>query len=292
MKYIEEAIDIKSPYAKKYLKLVSRSDTGDRTEDHHIVPVAYFSDVLKIKNVRKASSPDMDRDNIVALTPGHHLLAHYYLYKCARECIRPQMASAVSMMFSLKDIDTRISQLTERQAREIASAKDEAKAFSGWKTRRLSTGFISKILYKDGKEVYGFLLHPNGKVRQYRDGRYGFHTDQWGGDVHAWCNDIWDSRHRKWVAVDELACTSHWVWDKDKHRHVKSGAICADISKRNTVVGRAIAKRAITFRRIIEKFYPRFKNAFDDAWNEAEDRFMEMFPGIKPYRIPDVPKVV
>lgn len=59
MKYIEEAIDTVSEYGRKYLELVSRGDYGDNLEVHHIVPVAYFADVLGIKECRTSKSPEV-----------------------------------------------------------------------------------------------------------------------------------------------------------------------------------------------------------------------------------------
>ena len=112
MKYIEQAIDLESPWAKKYLELVSRPDKCAVREVHHIVPVAFYEDVLGVVSTRQSGSPDMNPENLVELSGGHHLLAHYYLYRCARQCIKVQMASAVSMMFSLGDLKIRLSELT------------------------------------------------------------------------------------------------------------------------------------------------------------------------------------
>lgn len=287
-KYIEEAIDLKSPYAKKYLKIVSRADIGSKTEDHHIVPVAYFEDVLGLKGCRKAYSPDMDRSNIVSLSPGRHLLAHYYLYKCSRKCIRPQMASAVSMMFSLKDLDKRISELTERQAKEIANAKEEAKEFSGWKTRRLSSGFVSKILYKGGKKVYGFIMKPNGKVRQYDDRRYGIVVDEWNGEVSLFVPD----------GGDVLACTRGWKWDKKKHRYINTDVAFARIYAANhddvanikiDSFSKSTVEKTLAFRDIIKKFYPRFNKNFDSSWDKMDSELRGIFPKVGSFKLPDVP---
>lgn len=298
-KYIEEAIDLKSPYAKKYLKIVSRADIGRKTEDHHIVPVAYFEDVLGLKGCRKAYSPDMDRSNIVSLSPGRHLLAHYYLYKCSRKCIRPQMASAVSMMFSLKDLDKRISELTERQAKEIANAKEEAKEFSGWKTRRLRFGLVSKILYKDGKQVYGFILKPDGTVRQYNDRRYGFIV---GEAENLSTVDV----EGPWVTMYEngfiIASTKNYKWDSKKVRYVRTGASShiAGATRDNVKIIKQypelfkyvttyFVKQTLGFKEIIEKYFPKHLKSFDESWDKMDSELREIFPNVGSFKLPDVP---
>lgn len=298
-KYIEEAIDIKSPYAKKYLKIVSRADIGDKTEDHHIVPVAYFEDVLGLKGCRKAYSPDMDSSNIVSLSPGRHLLAHYYLYKCARKCIRPQMASAVSMMFSLKDLDKRISELTERQAKEIANAKEEAKDFSGWKTRLLRFGLVSKILYKDGKKVYGFILKPDGTVRQYDDRRYGFTVDEAENLSTVDVEGPWVSMYENGLVI---ASTKNYKWDTKKVRYVRTGASAyiAGVTRDNVkiikqypvlckYVTAEFVKKTLGFKEIIEKYFPKHLKSFDASWDKMDADLREMYPKVGSFKLPDVP---
>lgn len=298
-KYIEEAIDLNSPYAKKYLKIVSRADIGRKTEDHHIVPVAYFEDVLGLKGCRKAYSPDMDKSNIVSLSPGRHLLAHYYLYKCSRKCIRPQMASALSMMFSLKDLNKRISELTERQAKEIANAKEEAKEFSGWKTMRLRFGLVSKILYEDGKQVYGFIIKPDGTVRQYNDRRYGFIVDE---EKDLGTVDV----EEPWVSMYDdgliIATTAGYRWNTKKVRYVRTGASayisettrdnvkmikqCPALSKYATA---EFVKKTLGFKEIIEKYFPKYLNTFDASWDRMAAELREIFPKVGSFKLPDVP---
>lgn len=101
--YLSEAIDLDSPYANRYLDLVSKSDSSEGTHRHHIVPVTYYLDVLGCAEVRKVGTPDMAEANLVYLTRGRHLLAHYYLSKCARECIRHQAVSAFRIMYDTTD---------------------------------------------------------------------------------------------------------------------------------------------------------------------------------------------
>lgn len=101
--YLSEAIDLDSPYAGRYLDLVSKNDSSEGTHRHHIVPVTYYLDVLGCTEVRKVGTLDMVAENLVYLTRGHHLLAHYYLSKCARECIRHQAVSAFRIMYDTTD---------------------------------------------------------------------------------------------------------------------------------------------------------------------------------------------
>ena len=105
MKYIEECIDTTSEYGQKYLALVAKNDTVSATHTHHIVPVAYYKDVLGITKCRASNSIDMDASNLVKLSVGKHLLAHYYLMKCARPCIKAQMTNA--FMCTYKTTDTK-----------------------------------------------------------------------------------------------------------------------------------------------------------------------------------------
>lgn len=261
-KHIEHAIDLESPYAKKYLELVSKPSTSKFTEDHHIVPVAYFADVMGISECRSANSP---------------------VYRCARPCIRAQMANAVSLMFSLNDLNIRLSELTDMQAKEIANARDEVKAFTGWKTVRVHGGFIGKYLYDEGKPVYSFLLKPNGKVRKYVDHLNCFGTDEYNGQVHMWATDATDGDCF-------IACTSGSKWNRRKFEYEDTGVPVSyeltDITKNI----KSMATGVLSFRRIIEKFYPRFKKNFDDLWDRELDKYKRLFPKLASAEIPDIPK--
>lgn len=102
--YINDAINITSSDGKKYMEIVSHSDVGTYVHVHHIVPVAFYKNVLGITTCRKPSSPDMIASNLVSLSPGRHLLAHYYLMKCAKPCIKSSMIRAFQVIYDATDI--------------------------------------------------------------------------------------------------------------------------------------------------------------------------------------------
>lgn len=152
-KHIEYAIDMESPYAKKYLELVSKPSTCKFTEDHHIVPVAYFVDVMGISDVRRPGSLDMAKENIVTLSKGRHLLAHYYLVRCAQKCIR-----------SLKGKKIPHKDGTEEVSRD---------------------NLVSTRQWKDGSNV-GLELkrRPNGKFVEITDHDAGIRIETMNGEVN------------------------------------------------------------------------------------------------------------
>lgn len=82
--HLGDCIDMDSPYAKKYIELISTPDVGDDLEGHHIVPAAFYKYVLCCEKIRLVSSLDMVPENIVQLTKIHHILAHYYLARCIK----------------------------------------------------------------------------------------------------------------------------------------------------------------------------------------------------------------
>lgn len=174
MKYIEEAIEVSSEYGRKYLELVSRGDYGDNLEVHHIVPVAYFADVLGIKECRTSKSPDMARENLVSLSRGHHVLAHFYLAKCARKCIAVQMRNAFCLTFQTtdfssvteKDVLSRIREI-DREYRKMKSMKKEHK--DGIEIRRTKT-CVSMNKWEDGKPVgISMKWGADGTIREVED---------------------------------------------------------------------------------------------------------------------------
>ena len=110
VKYLNDAIDTNSEYGKKYIRLVSHADTNTCVEGHHIVPVAYYKHVLHISNCRTKGSIDTETSNMVNLSKGHHLLAHYYLMKCAKQCISYYMECAFKQSYKTTDV----SDITER----------------------------------------------------------------------------------------------------------------------------------------------------------------------------------
>lgn len=103
--YIKYAINTTSEYGKKYIDLVSKSDTGLFKHVHHIVPVAYFKNVLGDTNARARGARASHKSNIVSLTVGHHLLAHFYLMKSAKGCIAGQMKRAFRFLYDATSVD-------------------------------------------------------------------------------------------------------------------------------------------------------------------------------------------
>lgn len=182
MKYIEEAIDIGSEYGMKYLELVSKSDYGDNLEVHHIVPVAYFADVLGIKECRTSKSPDMAKENLVSISRGHHVLAHFYLAKCARKCIAVQMRNAFCLTFQTtdfssvteEDVLSRIDEI-DREYRKMKSMKKEHK--DGIEIRRTKT-CVSMNKWEDGKPVgISMKWGADGTIREVEDHETGFNLE-------------------------------------------------------------------------------------------------------------------
>lgn len=120
--YLDDAINVKSEYGKKYIELISNADNTNAVDVHHIVPVSFFRDVLHISICRTPGSIDMDPTNLVALSKGHHLLAHYYLMKCAKPCILAQMISAFKFSYNATDISTITEIDVIRRMNEIDAA--------------------------------------------------------------------------------------------------------------------------------------------------------------------------
>ena len=176
MKYIEDCIDCGSEYGKKYIALVSSDDTVQATQLHHIVPVAYYRDVLGVTECRKKGSPDMDPDNLVKLSVGKHLLAHYYLMKCAKKCIKAQMVNAFMCTYNTTSVEgiteeDVIARMEEVDA-EYASLKDgkrphkdEIRISNGQNTHRVTK-------WVDGEKKGAYVVYDNeGRIKEL--GKYG-----------------------------------------------------------------------------------------------------------------------
>lgn len=171
MEYLEDAIDTKSEYAKKYLDLMSRPDSGNSTEIHHIVPVAFFADVLGLKNCRTPGSQDMKPENLVSLSRGHHVLAHFYLAKCARRCINVQMKNAFCLSFDTTDLSTVTEEDVLDKVDEITAAYVKMKSMGkvhkdGIEVRRTRT-CITACNWFNGKRVGPIAKWtPDGTIRE------------------------------------------------------------------------------------------------------------------------------
>ena len=194
--YITDAIHTKSLYGKKYLELVSHADNTTYVHVHHIVPVAFYSDVLHIPACRKPDSVDMNPANLVALSRGHHLLAHYYLMKCAKPCISIQMANAFKFIYNatdvtqiteidvirrMKEIDTEYN-LTFKRVKQYTINGEFIAEFGSAKEAAFSVGSIhehpiAQVCRGDKPTAYGY-------VWSYEDAEYssihfpGIHGDR------------------------------------------------------------------------------------------------------------------
>jgi hypothetical protein len=172
--YFREILDPETPGVDRYIALVSSPDSGKDTEVHHIVPVAYFKDVLGRTDCRMAGSPDMNPANLVPLSKGRHVLAHFYLAKYAKKCIAVQMRNAFCQTYQTTDF----SKVTEE---EVLSHIDEINAEysrlkkakkvhkDGVEIRRTST-CVSMTNWKDGKKVgMSAKWYTNGSLRGFSD---------------------------------------------------------------------------------------------------------------------------
>jgi hypothetical protein len=163
---------MESPYAKKYLELVSKPSTCKFTEDHHIVPVAYFVDVMGISDVRRPGSLDMAKENIVTLSKGRHLLAHYYLVRCAQKCIRSQMVNAFRRMYNDRDKwdDKEVLKKSKEIDRFYRSLKGKKIPHKDGTEEVSRDNLVSTRQWKDGANV-GLELkrRPNGKFVEITD---------------------------------------------------------------------------------------------------------------------------
>ena len=84
---------IPNEYLNEYLNLLESNKTVHEpfhTEKHHIIPRSYF----KLHNLEI----DNSSDNLIDLTYGDHILAHYYLSKCTEGELQYKMLSALEML--------------------------------------------------------------------------------------------------------------------------------------------------------------------------------------------------
>lgn len=181
--YFKDILDPETPGVDKYIKLVSVPDYGDDTEVHHIVPVAYFEDVLGLKNCRMAGSPDMAKGNLVRLSKGRHVLAHFYLAKYAKKCIAVQMRNAFCLTYQTTDfskvteeeVRSRIDEINA-EYRRLKTARKEHK--DGAEIRRTDT-CVSMNTWKDGHKVgVSAKWYPEGKLRELCSHELGLTIEQ------------------------------------------------------------------------------------------------------------------
>ena len=142
-KYIKKIIDVNSEYGKKYLDIVSKGDTGEFTRLHHIIPVSYFRTVLGEPDARNNKHMASHESNLVALTDGRHLLAHYYLMKSAKKCIVRSMRRAFHVMYSVTSRDRITEKDVLKKMKELDNAYRALTRIEQWT--------------KDGKLV---AVHP------------------------------------------------------------------------------------------------------------------------------------
>lgn len=181
--YFREILDPETPGVDRYIALVSSPDSGKDTEVHHIVPVAYFKDVLARTDCRMAGSPDMNPVNLVPLSKGRHVLAHFYLAKYAKKCIAVQMRNAFCQTYQTTDFSkvteeevlSRIDEINAEYSR-LKTAKKEHK--DGVDIRRTKT-CVSLNNWKDGKKVgVSMQWAPDGTVKKVHDHEQGILVDK------------------------------------------------------------------------------------------------------------------
>lgn len=80
-KLLNESIVKNNSYFIRYCQLINNNKLTikerDKTQNHHIIPRCYF---------KHFELPlDRSKENLVVLSYENHILAHYYLYKCAKQ---------------------------------------------------------------------------------------------------------------------------------------------------------------------------------------------------------------
>lgn len=170
--YLIDCIDLDSPDAPKYIGTVSVPDSCRHSDIHHIVPVAYYEDVLGETVTRRAKSPDMHPDNLVRLSKGHHLKAHYYLSRCALPCILPQMACAFSKMVRNKEYrdEESVLALVEEMDAYYENLMENGIPIKDGELVRQCPNCTSRTEYLSGKEVgYYAKWNREGILSEYRN---------------------------------------------------------------------------------------------------------------------------
>ena len=225
-------IDMNNEFAQKYLTLVSSEDTDQYTEIHHIVPVAYFRDVLQEGDVRKNRSPDMNPANLVKLSKARHLLAHYYLSQCALESIKNQMETAFCLMFQVIDLKTVSEKDVIDKAEEINKYYQklctEGRAHKDGEQYITSVSGTSYANWKNGTKV-GVFARWNKDNKIVSLGDYDRHIFiDIGRDNDLITEYHWKLENKKWsiclfnyeyndsishhISID---CDCHFWWDAE-----------------------------------------------------------------------------
>lgn len=143
---LKHNIVFQNEYLDKYIELISREgDSGNNIELHHIVPVKVFDLTNTII--------DNNRYNLIPLTRCNHILAHYYLFKCALDPkFRRASALAVYLMLGgnripeeeqvfleslvdLKDVKVAGFTISEETRRRLSASKKGQLEGYVWVTR-------------------------------------------------------------------------------------------------------------------------------------------------------------
>lgn len=170
--YLADAIDLESEYADRYINVISHPDKCERMDLHHIVPVSFYADVLGVENCRSAASPDMVTENLVLLSKGHHLLAHYYLSRCARKCISTQMINAFRQMYNGRGKweDDEVLRASKEIDEYYESLKGQAIPHKDGTEVINRENLVSLARWKDGAKVgVECKMRPNGKLVEIFD---------------------------------------------------------------------------------------------------------------------------
>lgn len=85
-KFIDDCFE-RNEYFDKMIELINSSEEGE--ELHHIIPRSYF---------RNKGLEIIDEGNLISLPYEKHILIHYYVYKCCKPIIKPDMTYAADLM--------------------------------------------------------------------------------------------------------------------------------------------------------------------------------------------------
>lgn len=114
-----DVFDINDPLWQKMQAIFKKNDRKPKKkvvgrELHHKFPRSFS---------KKLNQPiDNDKDNLVSLTPGDHLLVHWICWKIARTGFRSSMAYAFNLMYKKS-----VSKLSLETATSIANDIDNVK---------------------------------------------------------------------------------------------------------------------------------------------------------------------
>jgi len=139
--YVDECFE-RNEWFDKMMELFKIKEEGEK---HHIIPKAFF---------KKKKLKIIDENNLITLSRKNHILAHYYIFKCAKEIIRKEMSVALSLMLREVSLDMNI---TEEEIKNIK--------FVSSKTRQKKVVCLdTAIVYNSRKEAAKLTGVDEGKI--------------------------------------------------------------------------------------------------------------------------------